>query len=136
MSIFGIAWNLRQSSKIKENQKSTSEIANKSALLQEKLDSQEESLNRLAIICEAMWELLKNRANFTEEELDVIINRISEDKIIASGANPDTSIRCPRCNAVVNAKLGRCEFCGETVEVQNKDVKLQSRDVSIFRPDV
>ncbi len=75
----------------------------------------EEKIDSLALTCQALWELLRDRSDLTEEELIEKIAEIDlrdgkEDGRMGTGGAP-----CPRCNRVLSRRHERCMYCGEDV---------------------
>ena len=76
----------------------------------------DDKLNRLALICRAMFELLQQSTGLTEEQLKVKIQEIDERDGQADGRMTPQGKRCPKCDAMMSARFGRCLFCGHKDE--------------------
>lgn len=75
----------------------------------------EARLDRLALVTHGLWELLKNRAGYTEEELTDWVNYVDlQDGVIDGKHKPDAAPqKCRQCSRVVGRTLARCMYCGE-----------------------
>ena len=72
----------------------------------------EEKVDRLALICRAMFELLQQRTGCTEEQLKAKIQEIDLRDGEADGRMTPRAERCPKCDAMMSPRFGRCLFCG------------------------
>ncbi len=68
-------------------------------------------LDRLNLICLAMWELLHETAGLTDDDLRAKIDEIDHRDGRRDGYQP-TGCRSLRCGAAVAAGSPRCQFCG------------------------
>ncbi len=73
----------------------------------------EERVDRLALLCRAMFELLGERAGVTEEQLSAKILEIDLRDGQQDGKMTPKPTRCPKCDAMISPRFGRCLFCGE-----------------------
>lgn len=72
----------------------------------------DDKVNRLALICRAMFELLQQSSAVTEEQLKAKIVEIDVRDGHADGVMTPPQKRCPKCNAMMSPQFGRCLFCG------------------------
>lgn len=72
----------------------------------------EEKLDRLALINRAMFELLQESAAMSEERLSAKVLEIDLRDGQADGKAASTPKRCPKCEAMISPRFGRCLFCG------------------------
>lgn len=72
----------------------------------------EEKVNRLALICRAMFELLQQTSGLSEDQLKAKIQEIDLRDGQADGRMTPQGKRCPKCDAMMSPKFGRCLFCG------------------------
>ena len=73
----------------------------------------EEKLDRLALITRAMFELLAD-AGITEEKLSAKVVEIDVRDGTKDGRMTPQPKRCPKCEAMISPKFGRCLFCGHS----------------------
>ena len=69
----------------------------------------EQKIDRLALICRAMFELMPG---ISEEQLKAKIQEIDLRDGQADGRMTPRGKRCPKCDAMMSPKFGRCLFCG------------------------
>ncbi len=66
-------------------------------------------LDRLELICMALWSLVKEKTNLSEEDLAKRIQEID----LAEGMEQSVSI-CPQCKRPLSLRHHRCLYCGYT----------------------
>jgi hypothetical protein len=76
----------------------------------------EEKVNRLALICRAMFELLQQTSGLSEDQLKAKIQEIDLRDGQADGRMTPQGKRCPKCDAMMSPRFGRCLFCGHQDE--------------------
>ncbi len=72
----------------------------------------EDRLERLALICMAMWSLIQSETNLNEDDL---LQRVREIDLL--DGVPDNKItrqvtRCARCDRPMSSRHTRCIYCG------------------------
>jgi len=72
----------------------------------------EEKVDRLALICRAMFELLHESTGITEEQLRQRIVDVDLRDGQRDGRMTPQPKRCPKCKAAMSPQFGRCLFCG------------------------
>ena len=88
---------------------------------QRKLDSAADRVNelqaqldRLLLITESMWFVLKDRLGLDDATLMNMMKQVdSKDGKLDGTATPQPEI-CPNCNHTISARTGRCFYCGTT----------------------
>ena len=74
----------------------------------------EERISRLTLICRAMFELMQEVApGITEEKLSAKVVEIDLRDGHEDGRMTPRAKRCPKCEAMMSPKFGRCLFCGQ-----------------------
>ena len=76
----------------------------------------EEKVDRLALICRAMFELVHESSGITEEQLRAKIVEVDLRDGQADGRMTQQAKRCPKCEATMSPQFGRCLFCGHQDE--------------------
>jgi hypothetical protein len=78
-----------------------------------RIEHLEERLDRLALINMAMWSLIRQHTQLTEEDL---IERVQEIDLLDGKADSRVSRqvgRCPACKRVMAQRHTKCLYCGE-----------------------
>jgi ribosomal protein L32 len=73
------------------------------------------TVNRLALGCQAMWELLRSRVGITEEELMAKMNEVDLRDGTQDGRMTPVMTTCPKCGKPSNSRHSRCMYCGATI---------------------
>jgi len=85
----------------------------------------EARLEKLSLVCAAMWELLREKTGLTEEDLKVCVRQIDLVDGRADGKVAKTVSRCAKCDRVMSARHTRCLYCGaESLEATAFDSVL------------
>lgn len=74
-------------------------------LLQDRVD-------KLTLVCMAMWELLRDKAQLSEAELMEKVKEIDLRDGVPDGKVTKTVAQCPKCNRVMSPRHKRCMYCG------------------------
>lgn len=72
----------------------------------------DERVDRLTLICMAMWSLLQEKTGLTEEDL---LDRVKQIDLMdgqEDGKFKKQIAQCPKCKRVMSARHGRCLYCG------------------------
>jgi hypothetical protein len=80
-----------------------------------KADSVEQRLDRALVTMEAMWTLLRERLQVTDEELAKRIVEVDESDGILDGKVRRPPVICPHCKKTIPSHFLRCLYCGEVV---------------------
>ena len=75
-------------------------------------------IDRLVLLNEAIWQLLAEALEMTDDQLDRRVVKLDGDDGTADGRRTRGPIRC-QCGAMVNARVGQCQFCGEAAPVRS-----------------
>ena len=79
----------------------------------------EDRVDRLALICCAMFELMEQTSGVSEAQLRAKIVEIDmRDGRADNRVTPEPK-RCPKCDAMIAPRFGRCLFCGYQDDAAN-----------------
>ena len=70
------------------------------------------NLAKLALMNQALWELLCQRFQFTDDDLARIAQEIDLRDGVPDGKMTETAVRCPQCGRISNSRHGKCLYCG------------------------
>jgi hypothetical protein len=73
----------------------------------------EHQVQRLALMNQALWELLRDRAKLTDADLEAKAQEVDMRDGKADGKITHGPLRCPSCSRVSNSKHWKCMYCGE-----------------------
>ncbi len=73
-------------------------------------------VDRLSLACQAMWELLRECSNLTEEDLEKRILEIDARDGCVDGKIGVQVLDCPSCGRKTNSKRTSCVMCGAPVK--------------------
>jgi len=71
-------------------------------------------LDRLQMICEAMWQVIKERVGSDDEHLLKLVEQIDLRDGRLDGRSAPAASNCSACGRMVSVRTGVCLFCGET----------------------
>jgi hypothetical protein len=86
--------------------------ADRSRRVVESVDDLRDQLDRLQLICEAMWTVVKRRTGADERELTRLIEEIDLRDGKLDGRAAPAAQACARCKRVVSVRTGVCLYCG------------------------
>ena len=72
----------------------------------------EQRIDRMGLICRAMWSLIEEHTRLQESGLAERITEIDMEDGHLDGRVAPPARDCPQCNAKISPKFGRCLFCG------------------------
>lgn len=72
----------------------------------------QERVEKLTLACAALWELLKERTEFSEDDLLAAIAALDLRDGKKDGKMTPTLKACPKCNRPMSPKHHRCLYCG------------------------
>lgn len=81
----------------------------------DRLRELEVSMSRMALACQAMWELLRERVGITEAELLEKIKEVDLRDGAADGRMTPVIVHCPKCGKPSNTKHSQCMYCGAAI---------------------
>ena len=71
-----------------------------------------DKVDRLALLCQAMFELMQQTSGVTEAQFKAKIAEIDSRDGQADGRIMPKPKPCPKCGAMISPQFGRCLFCG------------------------
>ena len=76
-------------------------------------------LNKLELIVEALWEILKKETNLQEADLMELIAEIDlQDGRFDGKKAKIPTIQCARCNRINSKRHSKCLYCGEVFLIE------------------
>jgi hypothetical protein len=72
----------------------------------------EERLDKLTLVCTAMWELLREKTKLTEEDLLHKVQELDMRDGVPDGKVTRTVAECPHCHRTMSPRHQKCLYCG------------------------
>lgn len=82
------------------------------AAQRDEISALHDRLDRLTMLCEAMWLLLKDETGYTEEDLEARLNDLDMSDGARDRRKRTVPLQC-ECGAMVHPQSRRCVFCGD-----------------------
>lgn len=87
-------------------------VANKIENLADEMHSLQQKVEKLSLSCQAMWELIRDNTELTEEELFVKMTEIDLRDGKLDGRLGQQVLVCSNCGRKVSSKRSTCFYCG------------------------
>jgi hypothetical protein len=78
----------------------------------EAVEHLERRVERLSLLCQSMWELLRERAEFTDNQLFTKVLEVDLRDGRTDGRMNSQITDCPACGRKTNSKRSTCVICG------------------------
>src|SRR4051812_21947211 len=101
-------WDISQQQQIGSAQTSANSARLRAEESTQRSDNVEERLERLSLLCEAMWELLSERCQVTRNELVSKVVEVDLRDGRQDGKMGERVLECPRCKNPVNSRRPKC----------------------------
>lgn len=79
----------------------------------------EDRVDRLSLICMAMWSLIRDKTDLTEDELMERVKLIDLMDGTEDGKATRTVMQCTACNRPMNPRHKKCLYCGSEKLIQS-----------------
>jgi hypothetical protein len=114
--MFDFLWDLHQQRRINDVQGAASDARSSAHDAQREARDLRTALEQMTLANRAMWELVRDRLNLSDEEL---VNRMQEidlrDGVRDGRITPSAeSGRCTHCNRKLSPRHERCIYCGQS----------------------
>jgi hypothetical protein len=108
-------WEAYQQGQISEAKTDAIEAKQQAAQYSDRVRSLEVQVSRMALACQALWELLRERSGMSEQELLAKMNEVDlRDGSLDSRMTPVLT-KCPACGKPSNSKHSSCMYCGAVI---------------------
>jgi hypothetical protein len=87
------------------------DAANRANAAEMRVRELEHRVEKLALACNAMWDLLRNQAGITDRQLQEKIQQMDAADGVAGGSARNM-VKCPGCGRQVSPRRGKCIYCG------------------------
>jgi hypothetical protein len=117
-------WELYQQTEIASAQSSASRAEGKADRVLRYINLLEDKIDGMALTCQALWELLEERAGLTEEMVKNKMQEIDLRDGVQDGKMTKGATGCPACGRPVGRRHRRCIYCGKAIEGGNLFEKI------------
>lgn len=76
----------------------------------------EANLAKTLMICEALWEILRDEHGYTTQDLHKKLYEIDMRDGVLDGKNQRKPTNCPNCNRTVSPRHPACIYCGQEID--------------------
>ncbi len=76
----------------------------------------ENNLAKTLMINEALWEIIRDRLNLTEQELHDKLYEVDMRDGTLDGKNQRKAVKCQNCDHMVSARHSVCIYCGQVMD--------------------
>ncbi|MCA9282532.1 MAG: hypothetical protein H6812_02835 [Phycisphaeraceae bacterium] len=112
----GLIWDLWQQKQIGDVEAAVDTAGMSASRAVREVGHMEQRLERLALACQAMWELLSEHTGITEEQLMARMEDIDFRDGSLDGKMKSGVMTCPTCKRRVNAKHSICMYCTHPIQ--------------------
>ena len=108
-------WRAYQQGQIAEAKTDAIEAKQQAAQYSDRVRALEAQVAHMALACQAMWELLRERTGISESELLTRMNQVDLRDGSQDGRMTPMLIHCPTCGKPANSKTAKCMYCGAEI---------------------
>ncbi len=108
-------WDAYQQGQINSAGRSAERAERKSEGLRDDAVQLQRQVDHLTLACQSMWELLRDRTEFTELELEEKILEVDLRDGRADAKIGTQVLQCPACGKNTNSKRPTCIICGAPI---------------------
>jgi t-SNARE complex subunit (syntaxin) len=73
-------------------------------------------VERLSLLNQAMWELLRERLNLTDADLEAKAREVDLRDGVEDGKMTAHAVRCPSCSRISSSRHHKCIYCCQLFE--------------------
>ena len=74
------------------------------------------NLAKSMMICEVLWEIVRDRHGLTEDDLHKKLYEVDMRDGTLDGKNQRNAVECPNCGRKVSARHPACLYCGQVID--------------------
>ena len=113
MSMF---WELHQTRRIGSAESAAAGASRKAASAKQEIMGLRDRCDKLLMVCEALWSIVREKHGLTEDDL---INRVNDidlqDGRLDGRTKKDVTARCPECDRTISRRHPKCIYCGTPI---------------------
>ncbi len=77
----------------------------------------EANLAKTLMICETLWELLRDEHGWSEDTLHKKLYEVDMRDGVLDGKNQRKAVECPDCGHTVSSRHPACIYCGRVIDM-------------------
>ncbi|TLD69669.1 hypothetical protein FEM03_17080 [Phragmitibacter flavus] len=105
-------WEVHQQGQIHSAQQQADRAARKTDGFADDLKQLRRHVDRLSLACQSLWELVKERTDLTEADIEQRMLDIDLRDGVQDGKIGMQIIDCPQCHSKTNSRRQTCIMCG------------------------
>lgn len=105
-------FDLYQQGKIHEARERAEAAQSEAARVAAQIQTLQRKADTLALACQALWEILRERTDLTDSDLIARMQAIDQRDGTADGRMTPMPVECPSCKRRTNSQRGECLYCG------------------------
>lgn len=105
-------WEVYQQTKIAGAERAAERAQSKADRYADDIASIKRHVDRLSLACQAMWELLRDHSDLSEEHIEAKILEIDARDGKIDGKIGTQLVDCPNCGRPTNSRRASCVICG------------------------
>lgn len=109
-------WESYQTRKIHSAEQSAEKAERKADRFSEDIADLKQHTERLSLACQAMWELLRDFSDLTEEHIENKILEIDSRDGKVDGKMSPQLLDCWECGRPTNSRRSNCVMCGAPID--------------------
>ncbi|MGK7932936.1 MAG: hypothetical protein AB4041_16110 [Microcystaceae cyanobacterium] len=84
----------------------------------------ENKIDLLSLRCQAMWEVLRDNTQLSDEVIKEKITAFYEKHGVVRGKIAKKAEKCPNCNRPMDKRTKKCLYCGHSVVLSDPLISL------------
>lgn len=108
-------WQIHTQSQVSATRRTANNAASKVDRVANDLTAMQRHLDRLSLACQAMWELVRENTNLTEQDIESKILEIDGRSGQIDGKINTQRLNCSSCGSPTNSKRPTCVMCGAPI---------------------
>lgn len=117
--MFDFLFDIHQQARIDEIGQTVKKTEQTTGDVREEVKELEKRVDRLALLSQALWELLRTHSDVTDVHLRAKIDEIDRRDGRKDGKISPMLSNCPKCGKPMNCAISGCAYCGGTNPRQN-----------------
>ena len=113
-------WEVYQHSKIANAERTAEQAKSKADRYATDISNIQRHVERLSLACQAMWELLRDHSDLTEQDIEAKILEIDARDGHVDGKMAIQHTQCDSCGKPTNSRRTSCVMCGAILKRQHQ----------------